>query len=201
MLNICDEDLVGRVLRKDNFHMNISKSYFGQRVVERSEAEDLMKKSSILNMAGKETIEMSINLKIGTRQGVKEIDSVPFLIVFKMWITTIIYKNSLSWVLGKRKVLNESELKDIQLPQSGELLGRVIKLLGSDQVLVMCTDGKTRRGRIRGKLKRRIWIRDNDVVIIAPWDFKQDERGDITWRFTLSQVEWLKNNDHLPKDF
>ena len=103
--------------------------------------------------------------------------------------------------MGKRKVLNESELKDIQLPQQGELLGRVIKLLGSDQVLVRCTDGKTRRGRIRGKLKRRIWIRDNDVVIIAPWDFKQDERGDITWRFTLSQVEWSKNNDHFPKDF
>ncbi len=84
MLNICDEDLVGRVLRKDDFYMNISKSYFGQRIVERSEAEDLMKKSSILNMAGKETIDMSINLKIGTRQGVKEIDNVPFLIVFKM---------------------------------------------------------------------------------------------------------------------
>jgi len=84
MLNICDEDLVGRVLRKDNFHMNISKSYYGQRVVERDEAEDLMRKSSILNMAGKETIEMSIKLKIGTRQGVKEIDDVPFLIVFKM---------------------------------------------------------------------------------------------------------------------
>ena len=84
MLNICDQELVGRVLRKDDFHMNISKSYFGQRVVDKSEAEDLMKKSSILNMAGKETVEMSINLKIGTRQGVKEIDNVPFLIVFKM---------------------------------------------------------------------------------------------------------------------
>ena len=84
MLNICDEDLVGRVLRKDSFHMNISKSYFGQRVVDRSEAEELMRKSSILNMAGKETVEMSITLKIGTRQGVKEIDNVPFLIVFKM---------------------------------------------------------------------------------------------------------------------
>jgi len=84
MLNICDEELLGRVIKKDDFQMNISKSYFGQRIIERSEAEDLMKKCSILNMAGKETIEMSINLKIGTRQGVKEIDGVPFLIVFKM---------------------------------------------------------------------------------------------------------------------
>ena len=82
--------------------------------------------------------------------------------------------------MGKRKVLNESELKDIQLPQQGELLGRVIKLLGSDQVLVKCTDEKVRRGRIRGTLKRRIWIRDNDVVIIAPWDFKQKTAYEIS---------------------
>ncbi len=103
--------------------------------------------------------------------------------------------------MGKRKVLNESQLKEIKLPQEGELLGRVVKLLGSDHIMVKCTDGKTRMGRIRGKLKRKIWIRDNDVVILAPWDFKQDERGDIIWRFTLSQMDWLKNNGHLPKDF
>jgi len=94
--------------------------------------------------------------------------------------------------MGKRKVLNESALKQIRLPEEGELLGRVLKLLGSDLVMDKCTDDITRRGRIRGKLKRRIWIRDNDIVIIAPWDFKYTERGDIVWRFTLSQVEWLK---------
>ena len=96
--------------------------------------------------------------------------------------------------MGKRKVLNESQLKEIRLPEEEELLG-------SDQVLVKCTDDVTRRGRIRGKLKRRIWIRDNDIVILAPWDFKPLERGDIIWRFTLGQVDWLKQNDHLPKDF
>ncbi len=84
MLNICDEELVGRTLKKGDFVMNVSQSYYGQRVIGRSEAEDLMRKCSILNMAGHQTIEMSINLKVGTRQGVKEIDGVPFLIVFKM---------------------------------------------------------------------------------------------------------------------
>ena len=103
--------------------------------------------------------------------------------------------------MGKRKVLNESALKDLNLPEDGELFGRVIKLLGSDQVLVKCTDEVTRRGRIRGKLKRRIWIRNNDIDVIAPWDFKENERGDIVWRFTLPQVDWLKENNHIPKDF
>ncbi|MGQ0771496.1 MAG: DUF424 domain-containing protein [Nitrososphaerota archaeon] len=84
MLNICDEDLLGKVIKKDKLQINISKSYYGQQLVEKAEAESLMKNSSILNLVGKQTIEMSIELNIGTRQGVKVIDDVPFLIVFKM---------------------------------------------------------------------------------------------------------------------
>ena len=97
--------------------------------------------------------------------------------------------------MGKRQVKNESELKEIRIPEEGELFGRVLKMLGGENVMVKCTDGITRRGRIRGKLKRRVWIRDNDIVIIAPWDFKNSEMGDIVWRFTLPQVDWLKQND------
>ena len=102
--------------------------------------------------------------------------------------------------MGKRQVKSESELKKIRLPEEGEMFGRVLKILGGDQLLVKCIDGITRRGRIRGKLRRRIWIRENDIVIIAPWDFKPTERGDILWRFTLPQVDWLKQNNHIPKD-
>lgn len=102
--------------------------------------------------------------------------------------------------MGKRQVKSESELKKIRLPEEGEMFGRVLKILGGDQLLVKCIDGITRRGRIRGKLRRRIWIRENDIVIIAPWDFKPTERGDILWRFTLPQVDWLKQQDHIPKD-
>ncbi|KAF6242819.1 translation initiation factor 1A [Nitrosopumilus sp. b1] len=103
--------------------------------------------------------------------------------------------------MGKRKVLNESELKEMQLPAEGELFGRVIKMMGGENLLVKCSDGVTRRGRIRGKLKRRVWIRDNDIVIIAPWEFGDKDRGDILWRYTLPQVDWLKANKHIEIDF
>jgi translation initiation factor 1A len=109
--------------------------------------------------------------------------------------------NAFRHSVGKRQVKNESELKEIRIPEEGELFGRVLKMLGGENVLIKCTDGITRRGRIRGKLKRRVWIRDNDIVIIAPWDFKDSEMGDIVWRFTLPQVDWLKQNGHIPKDF
>jgi len=110
--------------------------------------------------------------------------------------------SNLKNTLGKRQVKNESALKEIKLPEGNEeLFGRVIKMMGGENVMVKCKDNVTRRGRIRGKLKRRVWIRDNDVVIIAPWDFGNDERGDILWRYTLPQVEWLKQNKHIPLDF
>ncbi len=103
--------------------------------------------------------------------------------------------------MGKRQVKNESALKEIRLPEEGELFGRVLKMMGGENVMIKCADNVTRRGRIRGKLKRRVWIRDNDIVIIAPWDFNDKERGDIVWRFTLPQVQWLKDNNHITRDF
>ena len=53
MLNICDADLVGRSITKEDFSLNISKSYFADRFVEQSEAEELLKKYSIINLVAK----------------------------------------------------------------------------------------------------------------------------------------------------
>jgi len=66
-------------------------------------------------------------------------------------------------VMGKRQVKNESALKEIRLPEEGELFGRVLKMMGGENVMIKCADNLTRRGRIRGKLKRRVWIRDKRV--------------------------------------
>lgn len=84
MLNICDEDILEKTLRKDELEIKISKSYYGQRLVDKAEAENLMKGSSIINIAGKESVEMSIDLKIGSRAAIKTIEDVPFLIIFNM---------------------------------------------------------------------------------------------------------------------
>jgi uncharacterized protein len=84
MLNMCDEDLLGKIIKNGNLQINISKSYYGQRLGEKEEAEMLMQNCSVLNLVGTNTIQMSVNLKIGSQQGVKTIDGVPFLIIFKM---------------------------------------------------------------------------------------------------------------------
>jgi hypothetical protein len=83
MLNICDAELVGRTIRQSDLEITISKSYYADRIVDEKEAESLLRNSSIINMAGKQTIDLSIKMGIGSAKGVKEIEQVPFLIVFK----------------------------------------------------------------------------------------------------------------------
>jgi len=84
MLNICDADLLGRTINKGNLTLKISEKYYGEKVVEKEEAESLLKESSSINMVGKEIISLSTDIGVGSQEGVKEIDGIPFLIVFKM---------------------------------------------------------------------------------------------------------------------
>ena len=84
MLNICDIDLLGKKIVQDKLNMNISKSYYGEKIVEHEEAKNLLKTSSIINMVGKNTVSLSLELGVGSENGVKIIGGVPFLIVFKI---------------------------------------------------------------------------------------------------------------------
>ena len=99
--------------------------------------------------------------------------------------------------MGKKKVLTEEEISEMVMPTANDVLGVAIKLLGFDRVLVKCQDGNERLCRIRGKMKRRVWIREGDVVLISPWDFQSDKRGDVTWRYTKAQAELLRKNGYL----
>ncbi|MEM3578638.1 MAG: translation initiation factor eIF-1A [Candidatus Bathyarchaeia archaeon] len=99
--------------------------------------------------------------------------------------------------MGKKKVITEEELSEMVLPTPNDVLGVAVKLLGFDRVLVKCQDGNERLCRIRGKMKRRVWIREGDVVLVSPWDFQSDKRGDVIWRYTHAQAEWLRKNGYL----
>jgi len=99
--------------------------------------------------------------------------------------------------LGKRRVISEVDIGKPVLPQPHEVFGIAEKLLGYDRLTVRCQDGVTRLCRIRGKMKRRVWIRVNDVVLVSPWDFQATTRGDIVFRYKGGQAEWLRSSGYL----
>ena len=92
--------------------------------------------------------------------------------------------------MGKKKVLSEGDINQLVLPETGQLLGIVTQMFGSDRLMVKCSDGAERVCRIRGKMKRRTWVKTGDVVLVAPWDF-QTSRADVLWRYTQNQVQVL----------
>ncbi|MHB8361510.1 MAG: translation initiation factor eIF-1A [Thermoplasmataceae archaeon] len=82
--------------------------------------------------------------------------------------------------------------------RKGEMYGLVEKLSGASHLTVMCEDGFTRISRIPGKMKKRMWIKERDLVIIKPWQF-QSEKADVVYRYTQTQAGYLSRNRLLPE--
>lgn len=78
----------------------------------------------------------------------------------------------------------------LKLPGEGEVLGIVAKVAGASKFLVDCKDGNQRLCSMPGRLSRRFWIKENDVVIVEPWEVQSNERGYIVWRY--SQIDMSK---------
>ena len=83
------------------------------------------------------------------------------------------------------------------MPNKYDVLGVVKKNYGQARMNVKCQDGETRVCRIRGKMKRRAWIRRGDIVLVSPWDFQFEKRGDIIWRYKKNQAGWLREKGYL----
>ena len=52
--------------------------------------------------------------------------------------------------------------------------------------------------RIPGKMRRRQWVREGDLIIVWPWDF-QDSKADVKHRYTKTQAMYLSRKQVLPE--
>ena len=86
----------------------------------------------------------------------------------------------------------EVEISRIRVPRAPQVLGVVEQMVGGDKMKVKCDDGHERICRIPGKLRKRVWINVGDLVLIEPWVVQTDERGDVAFRYTSTQANWLK---------
>lgn len=88
----------------------------------------------------------------------------------------------------------------VRLPNKykGEIFAVADQIMGGSRLRVICEDGTTRLARIPGKLRRRMWIREGDLLIIAPWDFQQ-EKADVRFRYTSTQSAYLSRQGKIPE--
>ena len=80
-----------------------------------------------------------------------------------------------------------------------EMFAIAEQILGGRRVTVLCADGETRMARIPGKMRRRQWVREGDLIIVWPWDF-QDSKADVKHRYTKTQSMYLSRKGVLPSD-
>jgi len=86
LLNICDEELLGKTVKGGNVDMEISRDYFGGDKVNEDEAISLVKKSSIVNLAGSRIVEKVLDRKLASERAVKRVGPVSFLMIYKFSI-------------------------------------------------------------------------------------------------------------------
>ena len=71
-------------------------------------------------------------------------------------------------------------------------------MLFRSRLRAVCEDGLSRISRIPGKMRRRQWVREGDLIVIQPWDF-QDEKANVCMRYTKTQSLYLSRKGVLPE--
>ncbi len=79
-----------------------------------------------------------------------------------------------------------------------EMFAIADQILGGRRVRAVCADGDSRLARIPGKMRRRQWVREGDLIIVQPWDF-QDSKADVRMRYTKTQSIYLSRKGVLPE--
>jgi len=98
----------------------------------------------------------------------------------------------------KPQPTDQPQVIRVRIPQKKEILGVVQQRLGGSRMRVLCLDGKERICRIPGRLRRALWVRENNVVIIEPWELGGDKKGDIIYKYrSKAEVEFLKKKGYL----
>lgn len=90
----------------------------------------------------------------------------------------------------------QPKIQRAPLPRGREVIGIIERRLGGNKMMVSCLDGKSRNCRVPGRLKRALWLRPEDAVIIEPWEL-DDTRGDVLLKYKPNQIAWLKKNNYL----
>merc|ERR1712087_453702 len=97
----------------------------------------------------------------------------------------------------RAKGSTEKVKKELEFKEDGQEYGQVQRMLGNGRCEVMCFDNVKRLCHIRGKMRKKVWVNQSDIVLVSLRDF-QDEKGDIIVKYTSDEARNLKTYGELP---
>lgn len=83
--------------------------------------------------------------------------------------------------------------------EEGQEYAQVIKMLGNGRLEALCFDGEKRLAHIRGKLRKKVWINQGDIILLSLRDY-QDEKGDVILKYSADEARSLKAYGELPEN-
>ena len=101
---------------------------------------------------------------------------------------------------GKKQSFAEKQLiyKD---PKEDQEYGRIINACGNGRFQVYCFDGKERMGVIAGRMRKRVWVNNDDIVLISRWEFLTDsDKCSIVHKYDSDEVSKLQKENEFPKN-
>merc|ERR1739847_33534 len=101
---------------------------------------------------------------------------------------------------NRRRGKNENEglKRELVFREDGQEYAQVTKMLGNGRLEAMCFDGIERLCHIRGKLRKKVWIAQSDIVLVGLRDY-QDAKADVILRYSPDEARSLKAYGELPE--
>lgn len=93
---------------------------------------------------------------------------------------------------------NDNEKRELVFKEEGQEYAQVVKMLGNGRLEALCFDGEKRLAHIRGKLRKKVWINQGDIILLSLRDY-QDEKGDVIMKYTSDEARSLKAYGELPE--
>ena len=93
---------------------------------------------------------------------------------------------------------NEGTKRELVYKSEGQAYGQVTCMLGGGRLQVYCFDGQSRLAHIRGKLRKKIWINQGDIILLSLRSF-QDDKCDVMLKYTPDEARALKSCKEIPE--
>lgn len=94
---------------------------------------------------------------------------------------------------------NDNEKRELIFKEEGQEYAQVLKMLGNGRLEALCFDGSRRLAHIRGKLRKKVWINQGDIILLSLRDY-QDEKGDVILKYSADEARSLKAYGELPEN-
>ncbi|GAA5838038.1 hypothetical protein JCM11251_006831 [Rhodosporidiobolus azoricus] len=93
---------------------------------------------------------------------------------------------------------NDGDKRELVFKEEGQEYAQVLKMLGNGRVEAMCFDGEKRLAHIRGKMRKKVWINQGDIILLSLREF-QDDKADVIQKYSADEARKLKQYGELPE--